>query len=120
MNKTQCATCWQIYVICINFKRNFPPYSYDFTSECGCNQTCTGLSDRVGYFFAQRTHCGKREKKNEETPKNNREEKNLPFLPCDGVMGSNATLNKCGHCYTGAQSSLNILANRNYDEHDKI
>ena len=65
----------------------------------------------MGYFFAQHSHCGKRDKKNEGTPKNNREEKNLPLLPCDGVMGSNATLNKCGHCYTDPKEAELFINN---------
>ena len=68
-------------------------------------QTCSSLSDRAGYFFAQRSHCGKKDQKDEKTPKNNREEKNLPFLPCDGIPGSNATTNRCGHCYTDPKES---------------
>ena len=50
-------------------------------------QTCTSLSDRAGYFFAQRSHCGKKEEIDQRKPKNIREEKNLEIIPCDGVPG---------------------------------
>ena len=40
-------------------------------------QTCTSLSDRAGYFFAQRSHCGKKEEIGQRKPKSIREEKNL-------------------------------------------
>ena len=85
----------------------------DFKSSgCLCNQTCSGISDRVGYFFAQQSHCGIRDHKSGgSSPKSEREEKVLPFLPCDGVPGSNATLNKCGHCYTDPKESRYFINN---------
>ena len=74
-------------------------------------QTCTSLSDRAGYFFAQRSHCGKKEEIDQRKPKNIREEKNLEIIPCDGVPGSNATVNKCGHCYTDPKEAKIFINN---------
>ena len=74
-------------------------------------QTCTSLSDRAGYFFAQRSHCGKKEEIDQRKPKNIREEKNLEIIPCDGVPGSNATVNKCGHCYTDTKEAKLFINN---------
>lgn len=59
-------------------------------------------SPRLGYIYAQQAHCKSKEAEvaEGESVKNPRKQRKLPLLPCDGVLGSNASLNKCGHCYT--------------------
>lgn len=57
-------------------------------------------SPRLGYIYAQQAQCKSKESKGQESKKNPRKQRKLPLLPCDGMLGSNATLNKCGHCYT--------------------
>ena len=64
----------------------------------------------MGYIYAIQKSCSnKPEAQDASKSSNDRQPQKIPILPCDGDPNSNATLNKCGHCYKSPKESKMLI-----------